>query len=149
MTENASETKKTRKSDLIRKIENIENIDEFVGKLIDFAKSNSSDQTLDLIAAAKSLKISKTVAERLYIAGVPKGLGEYTVVYGKNKVMSPKQTKIMVNKKGNITIGKTLFDEFNKDQLHDEEKYMQGNEFEIEVLSDKIILHRIKTQLEE
>ncbi len=149
MTENASETKKTRKSDLIRKIENIENIDEFVDKLIEYAESNSSDKTLDLIAAAKTLKLSKTVAERLYIAGVPKGLGDYTVVYGKVKAASPKQTKIMVNKKGNITIGKTLFEEFNKNQFHDEEKYMQGNEFEIEVLSDRIILHRIKTNLEE
>ncbi len=147
MTENAATPKKTRKSDLIRKIEDIENIDELIDKLIEYAESNSSDKTLDLIAAAKALKLSKTVAERLYIAGVPKGLGEYAVVYGKIKAASPKQTKIMVNKKGNITIGKTLFEEFNKNQLNESIKYAEGNEFLIEIFPDKIILNRIITQL--
>lgn len=148
MTENDT-GKQTRKSDLIRKFEDIENVDEHVDKLIEYAKLNASDKKLDLIAAAKALKLGKTVAERLYIIGVPKGLGEYTVVYGKKQVSSPKQVNISVNKKGNITIGKTLFEDFNKNQTQDDSKYSYGDKFDIEIFHDRVVLHRITKQLSE
>lgn len=145
MNDTTSEAKKTRKSDLIRKVEDIDNIDGAIDNLLEYAKKYATDKKLDLTAAAKDLKFSKTVVDRLYILGAHRGLGEYAVVYVKVKTPSTKKAKIMVNKKGNITIGKTLYEEFNK--LHEDEalQYTVGNEFSIEILADKIILTRITT----